>query len=556
MSHRFDPTILREYDIRGIVGTTLFPADAHALGRVFARVLAEAGGRRAAVGYDGRLTSPELESTLVEGLAAGGADVVRIGRGPTPMLYFAAATPGDYGGVDGGIMVTGSHNPPDHNGFKLVLGGKPFFGEAIQRAGQMALALGPAGAARGRVEEHSVFDDYVARLAQDYDGTRPLSVAWDCGNGATGEVVTRLVERLPGRHILLNETIDGTFPAHHPDPTVPANLAQLQRAVKAERCDLGIAFDGDGDRIGVIDAKGRIVWGDQLLIVLARDVLRRHPGAPIIADVKASQVLFDEIVSAGGKPLMSQTGHSLIKARLAETGAPLAGEMSGHIFFADGYYGFDDAVYVAVRLLGVLARADERLDQMLDKLPAVFNTPELRLPCDDTRKFAVVEEVRERLRRRGADMVDIDGVRVRDADGWWLLRASNTQAAVVVRAEFDEPSRARPPQREACRGTRAERAGAAGGVRFRAASGSSCTALTPSQTLPHQGGGPLSALSFICTPPPRWGRVGVGVMCAECVPSVENRFTRSRSSGRRGAPPSRRPLCGGARYRPPARPSR
>jgi phosphomannomutase len=431
MSHRFDPTILREYDIRGIVGTTLFPADALALGRVFARVLGEAGGRRAAVGYDGRLTSPELESALVDGLAEGGADVVRIGRGPTPMLYFAAATLG----VDGGIMVTGSHNPPDHNGFKLVLGGKPFFGEAIQMLGQMALAPGPARAARGRVEEHSVFADYVERLAQDYSGERPLSVAWDCGNGATGEVVTHLVQRLPGRNILLNETIDGTFPAHHPDPTVPANLVQLQRVVKTERCDLGIAFDGDGDRIGVVDAKGRIVWGDQLLIVLARDVLRRHPGAPIIADVKASQVLFDEIARAGGKPMMSQTGHSLIKARLAATGAPLAGEMSGHIFFADGYYGFDDAVYVAVRLLGVLARADQRLDQMLDKLPPVFNTPELRLPCDDTRKFGVVEEVRDQMRARGADMVDIDGVRVRDADGWWLLRASNTQAAIVVRAE-------------------------------------------------------------------------------------------------------------------------
>ena len=431
MPHRFDPTILREYDIRGIVGTTLFPADARALGRVFAEVLAEAGGRRAAVGYDGRLTSPEFEAALVEGLAEGGADVVRIGRGPTPMLYYAAATLK----VDGGIMVTGSHNPPDHNGFKIVLGGKPFFGEAIQKVGQMALALSPARAARGRVEEHSVFDDYVARLAKDYDGTRPLNVAWDCGNGATGDVVAALVPLLPGRHILINETIDGTFPAHHPDPTVAENLVQLQEAVKAESCDLGIAFDGDGDRIGVVDAKGRILWGDQLLIVLARDVLARHPGASIIGDVKASQVLFDEIARAGGKPVMTATGHSLIKARLAETGAPLAGEMSGHIFFADRYYGFDDATYVAVRLLGVLARAELSLDQMLDKLPPVFNTPELRVPCDDLRKFAMVEEVRDRLRKRGAEVVDIDGVRVRTADGWWLLRASNTQAVVVVRAE-------------------------------------------------------------------------------------------------------------------------
>src|SRR5689334_10023659 len=233
MSHRFDPTILREYDIRGIVGRTLFAADAHALGRAFAATLAQAGGKRVAVGYDGRLTSPELEAALVDGLAEGGADVVRTGRGPTPMLYYAAATPGDYGGVDGGVMVTGSHNPPDHNGFKIVLGGRPFYGEAIQQLGPMGLALAPADTARGRIERHSVFDEYVERLARDYDGVRPLSVAWDCGNGATGEVVARLVERLPGRHTLLNQQIDGTFPAHHPDPTVPANLVQLQEAVAA-----------------------------------------------------------------------------------------------------------------------------------------------------------------------------------------------------------------------------------------------------------------------------------------------------------------------------------
>jgi phosphomannomutase len=431
VSHRFDPTILREYDIRGIVGKTLFTADAHALGRAFAATLAAAGGKRVAVGYDGRLTSPELEAALVDGLAAGGADVVRIGRGPTPMLYFAAATLP----VQGGIMVTGSHNPPDHNGFKLVLGGKAFYGKAIQQIGETALALGPAAGRRGRVEQHSVFEDYVARLAQDYDGDRPLAVAWDCGNGATGEVVARLVPLLPGRHVLLNATIDGSFPAHHPDPTVAENLVQLQRAVAAERCDLGIGFDGDGDRIGVVDARGRILWGDQLIIVLARDVLARHPGAPVLADVKASQVLFDEIARAGGRPIMMETGHSLIKARLAETGAPLAGEMSGHIFFADRWYGFDDAIYVAVRLLGILGRTGTTLADMIDRLPPVCNTPELRLPCAEERKFTVVAEVRDRLRGRGADMIDIDGVRVRTADGWWLLRASNTQAAVVARAE-------------------------------------------------------------------------------------------------------------------------
>jgi phosphomannomutase len=431
MGHRFDPTILREYDIRGVVGKTLSSADAQAIGRAYALTLAEAGGHRVAVGYDGRLTSPELEAALVEGLVTEGADIVRIGRGPTPMLYYAAAMRA----VDGGIMVTGSHNPPDHNGFKFVFQGKPFYGAAIQRLGEIALGFGAPHRARGGITEYAIRDEYVERLARDYDGVRALTVAWDAGNGATGEVMQELTARLPGRHILLNETIDGRFPAHHPDPTMPENLVQLQQAVARERCDIGVAFDGDGDRIGVVDGRGRILWGDQLMVVLARDVLARHPGAPIIADVKASQVLFDEIARMGGRPVMAATGHSLIKAKLAETAAPLAGEMSGHIFFADGYYGFDDAVYVAVRLLGVLSRSQESLSELRDRLPAVVNTPELRFPCDETRKFEVVHEVRERLRKAGAEMTDIDGVRVRTADGWWLLRASNTQAVLVARAE-------------------------------------------------------------------------------------------------------------------------
>jgi phosphomannomutase len=299
----------------------------------------------------------------------------------------------------------------------------------------MALGLGASQRARGRITEHAIRDDYVARLGRDFDGGNRLTVAWDAGNGATGEVVQQLTARLPGRHILLNETIDGAFPAHHPDPTIPENLVQLQQTVAREQCDLGIAFDGDGDRIGVVDGRGRILWGDQLMVVLARDVLARHPGAPIIADVKASQVLFDEIARMGGRPVLAATGHSLIKAKLAETGAPLAGEMSGHIFFADGYYGFDDAVYVAVRLLEILGRSAESLAEMGDRLPVVVNTPELRFSCDETRKFEVVREVRERLRRAGADLTDIDGVRVQSADGWWLLRASNTQAVLVARAE-------------------------------------------------------------------------------------------------------------------------
>jgi phosphomannomutase len=429
-AHRLDPTILREYDIRGIVGETLAEADARAIGRAFAVCMAERGLRRAAVGRDGRLSSPILEPALVEGLAQSGIDVVRVGLGPTPMLYFAAATLD----VDAGLMLTGSHNPPDHNGFKLVLEKRSFYGADIQRLGEIA-AHGRFRNGTGSVANRDVLDAYVARLAADYDGARPLTVVWDAGNGATGEALQRLTARLPGRHILLNEKIDGRFPVHHPDPTEPKNLVQLQETVQRERADLGIAFDGDGDRIGVIDGKSRILWGDQLMAVLAADVIRARPGATVIADVKASQVLFDEIKHLGGTPLMWRTGHSLIKTKMAEISAPLAGEMSGHIFFADRYYGYDDALYAGVRLVGLLGRSAESIADLRDRLPQVVNTPELRFPCAEQRKFAVVAEVRDRLRASGADLVDIDGVRVTTADGWWLLRASNTQAVLVARAE-------------------------------------------------------------------------------------------------------------------------
>jgi phosphomannomutase len=430
-AHVFNPTILREYDIRGVVGDTLGEVDARALGRAFAEVVAEKGGRRVAVGRDGRLSSPALEGALVDGLAQSGIDVLRIGVGPTPMLYFAVNTLP----VDGGLMVTGSHNPANYNGFKLMLGKKSFFGEDIQRLGRVAAQPAQAAKRAGRVEEKSVLDAYVARLLVDYDGTRPLAIAWDAGNGATGEALQLLTKQLPGRHTLLNEVIDGRFPAHHPDPTEIKNLAQLQQAVLAQRCDLGIAFDGDGDRIGVVDGKGRILWGDQFMVALAGDVIRARPGATVIADVKASQVLFDEIARMGGKPLMWRTGHSLIKSKMAEIGAPLAGEMSGHIFYADRYYGYDDALYAAVRLLGVVSRGGESLAAFRDRLPAVVNTPELRFPCDEARKFGMIDEVRERLKRSGAELFDIDGVRVKTADGWWLLRASNTQDVLVARAE-------------------------------------------------------------------------------------------------------------------------
>jgi phosphomannomutase len=431
-THSFDPTSLREYDIRGIVGRTLTTGDAFAIGRCFGTVVVRAGGTKVAVGYDGRLSSPDMEAAVVRGLRASGMEVLKVGRGPTPMLYYAATKLE----TDGAVMVTGSHNPPDYNGFKMMIGRKPFFGEQIKALGAMSSAGDVVPEAEGSERGVDISDDYVARLLADWDGgDRMLKVVWDNGNGAAGDVLAKLVASLPGEHVVLNGDIDGNFPAHHPDPTVPANRAELTQAVHTRKADIGIAFDGDADRIGLVDDTGEIMFGDQLMVVLARDVLKDHPGAMIIADVKASQVLFDEIARAGGKPLMWKTGHSLIKAKMAETGSPLAGEMSGHIFFADRWYGFDDALYAAVRTLGIVARMDGHLSAVRKALPQVVNTPEVRFDCDDTRKFAVIEEVAARLRTEGAKVSETDGVRVLTSDGWWLLRASNTQAVLVARAE-------------------------------------------------------------------------------------------------------------------------
>ncbi|MCC7259829.1 MAG: phosphomannomutase/phosphoglucomutase [Alphaproteobacteria bacterium] len=430
--HRFNSSILREYDIRGVVGQTLTAEDAYYIGKAFGTFtmnkVKEAS--RMCVGYDGRVTSPELESALVEGLMETGFEVIRVGMGPTPMLYYAVRSLG----ADAGVMVTGSHNPPSHNGFKFMLGKKPVWGDDIRSFATIvendAYAVG-----KGSVRGQPVMEAYIEALVKAYSGKRPLKVAWDAGNGAAGEAMERLTAKLPGQHLLLFEKIDGNFPNHHPDPTVVENLESLIATVKKEHCDLGIAFDGDGDRIGVVDDKGNVLWGDQLMMFYARDVLKNEPGATIIADVKASQTLFDDIAAHGGKPLMWKTGHSLIKAKMAETGAPLAGEMSGHIFFADRYYGFDDALYAAVRMLNIVATMDGPLSAARTAMPKLFNTPELRFDCPESRKFTVVQEVRARLEAAGADYSDVDGVRVNTPHGWWLLRASNTQSVLVARCE-------------------------------------------------------------------------------------------------------------------------
>jgi phosphomannomutase len=429
MSHHFHPSILREYDVRGIVGDTLTAADARALGRSYGALAISEGARRIAVGRDGRTHSPELEAALVEGLTDSGLDVVRIGMGPSPMLYFATATLG----VDGGIQVTGSHNPANYNGFKLLLGGRSVFGEEIQALGRRA-AEGTWVEGGGEVEDADVVDAYSDRLVEDFAGGA-FRIGWDAGNGAAGPVLEKLVKRLPGEHHTIHTRVDGTFPNHHPDPTVEANLADLKALVADKQLDFGIAFDGDGDRIGAVDGQGRVIWGDQLVMILAEAVLKDCPGATIIADVKASQSLFDRVAELGGQPLMWKTGHSLIKAKMKETGAPLAGEMSGHIFFKHRWYGFDDALYASVRLIEAVSRSGKSLTEIMDEMPKSVATPELRFPVDEPRKFAIVEEVRDRLTADGATVDSTDGVRVSTPDGWWLLRASNTQDVLVARAE-------------------------------------------------------------------------------------------------------------------------
>ncbi|MGH6781357.1 MAG: phosphoglucomutase/phosphomannomutase PgmG, partial [Sphingomonadaceae bacterium] len=406
MSHVFDPTTLREYDIRGIVGKTLHQNDAYAIGRGFATLVRKAGGTRVAVGYDGRESSPMLETALISGLTTGGVDVVRVGLGPTPMLYYAEAVLE----VDGGIQITGSHNPADYNGFKMVLQHAPFYGADIMKIGEMA-ATGDWSEGTGAISNAAIMDDYVGRLLAGYAGGA-YKIGWDAGNGAAGPVIEKLVKLLPGEHHLLFTDVDANFPNHHPDPTEEKNLAHLKTLVAEKKLDFGVAFDGDGDRIGAIDGQGRVIWGDQLLGILAEPVLKAVPGGTIIADVKTSQALYDRVAELGGKPLMWKTGHSLIKAKMKELGSPLGGEMSGHIFFAWDYYGFDDAIYAAVRLMSAIRMSGKSLTEIKDAMPAMINTPEMRFQVDESRKFKVIDEVLERLKADGAEVNDTDGARV------------------------------------------------------------------------------------------------------------------------------------------------
>lgn len=433
--HIFDRQIIREYDVRGIVGHSFFAQDAFYFGKAIATYLRRNYENNfIVVGYDGRNSSPLFASALISGLTSCGMQVANIGLCPTPMLYYSTYRLE----AVGGIMITGSHNPPEYNGLKIMVDQASFYGEKLK---QIAKMMNEGDFVDQPGEEITklpvdVLGDYVETLASNLTSKeKRFKIVWDPGNGSSAPVIRELVKFLPGEHLVLNDNVDGNFPSHHPDPTVPENLSQLVSAVVNRKYDFGLAFDGDGDRLGVVDKFGRIIWGDQLLILFSRDLVKYNQDVTVVADVKASSLLFQELQSLGANAIMWKTGHSLIKAKMVETGALLAGEMSGHLFFADRYYGFDDAVYAAVRLIDLLARTPKSLEKIYDELPKLYNTPEMRISCPEYRKFEIIEEVRHRLKVSGYAFSDIDGVRVDTEDGWWLLRASNTEPSLVARCE-------------------------------------------------------------------------------------------------------------------------
>ncbi len=424
--------IFREYDIRGIVGRDLTDETVMILASAIGTFFMNNGAKRIAIGYDARESSSRFCEILTQGFNAGGCDAVQIGRVPTPVLYHTVFTKE----VDGGVMITGSHNPPDHNGFKICLGKSTLFGSQIQEIKQIALS-GNFSKGAGTIETIEVLADYEADILSKISlGTRKLKAVVDGGNGMGGVTGVPIYEKLGVQLVKLFTEPDSLFPNHHPDPTVTENLQDCIRAVKETGADLGIAFDGDGDRIGVIDENGRIIWGDELMVLLSREILKENPRATIIAEVKCSQNLFDDIAAHGGNPLMWKPGHSIIKAKMKETGAALAGEMSGHIFFADRFYGFDDATYAGARVLEILSKTDQTLSELLSDLPETFSTPELRVDCTEEQKFAVVARIAEEFAKTN-EVIRVDGARILFDGGWGLVRASNTQEILVLRFEAD-----------------------------------------------------------------------------------------------------------------------
>ncbi|MGX6959722.1 MAG: palindromic element RPE5 domain-containing protein [Rickettsia endosymbiont of Pentastiridius leporinus] len=429
--------IFRAYDIRGNSFTDLTAEVDYKIGFCFAKMSITNANNKICVGIDGRLSSPTLYKALEKGLIDANAEVINIGVVPTPVLYFADKqfTPA------GSIMVTGSHNPKDDNGFKILQNGKPFFGEQIQellaKIEDSTFSVIPTSyiVIPAKAGIQNIQSKYLKRILENITINPQLKVAWDCGNGATGNIIEELKNHLENENIIINSKIDGNFPSHHPDPTKLANLQQLIKVVKEQNCDLGIAFDGDGDRLGIVSSNGRMLFGDQILCIFAEDILKENPNATIIVDVKASQLIVDKIKSYGGQAIIWRTGHPFIKSKMLETTALLAGEMSGHIFFADKYYGFDDAIYAALRFLDLLSRSNKNLDEIIENLPKSYNTPEIKIFVSLELKLRVIQEVRERLTEEEIEFNDIDGVRVNTENGWWLLRSSNTESAIIARAE-------------------------------------------------------------------------------------------------------------------------
>jgi phosphomannomutase/phosphoglucomutase len=429
----FKPTIFREYDIRGVADVELLDADVVQLGRAFGTYLRRHAGPAVNLGRDTRLSSPRLRDALMRGLKAAGCQVTDLGVVPTPVLYYSVF----HLKADGAVMITGSHNPSEFNGFKTVCGASTIHGEAIQEIRRL-IDQGDFETGEGTERAADLVTPYVAEVSAQFHFPRRVRCVFDAGNGTGGPVMHRLLQRLNVDATEMYFEMDGRFPNHHPDPTVPANLQALIDKVRETGADLGIAFDGDTDRIGAVDDRGTIVWGDQLMIVYGREILSRKPGAIFIGEVKCSQLMYDDLKARGGNPIMWKTGHSLIKAKMQETGAALAGEMSGHIFFADRYYGFDDALYSACRLLEIVAASGRPLSAQLADLPATVTTPEIRFDCPDELKFAVVSRATAELRARHRT-IDVDGVRVIFPEGWGLLRASNTQPVLVMRFEAASP---------------------------------------------------------------------------------------------------------------------
>ena len=423
--------IFREYDIRGVVAEDLQDQDVELLGKGFGSYMLQKGAKKIALGRDGRLSSNHLRDVLISGLKLTGINIVDLGTVPTPLTYWATHCLE----VDGAVMITGSHNPPEYNGFKITLGTEAIYGESIRNI-QTLIESGDFEVGNGSVKEFPVIDDYIEDLFSRLKLTRPVRLAVDCGNGVGGLTSAALLRKLGCEPYMLFEEVDGTFPNHHPDPTVETNLADLKKAVLDNNLELGVAYDGDADRIGVIDETGNVLWGDQILAILARDLLKDNPGAGFIGEVKCSQLLFDDIRKHGGEALMWKVGHSLIKSKMQETGALLAGEMSGHIFYKHRYYGCDDALYVTCRLLEIVAKTEKPVSSFLADWPKLYNTPEIRRDCPDEIKFQLVEKVRDHFRSK-YDVVDVDGMRVMMPGGWGLLRASNTQPVVVLRFEAE-----------------------------------------------------------------------------------------------------------------------